>query len=94
MRKNKDFGIRLQDAIYSNKDAGQAVYHIHLHMLGGRRLAWPPGCKFTKNLLTYNDVSVTEYHVYKELREQVYITFYYLNACDWQRGGEKVNVRL
>jgi histidine triad (HIT) family protein len=24
-------------------DAGQSVFHIHLHLLGGRRLAWPPG---------------------------------------------------
>lgn len=24
-------------------DAGQEVYHLHLHVLGGRRLAWPPG---------------------------------------------------
>jgi histidine triad (HIT) family protein len=24
-------------------DAGQAVFHIHLHVLGGRRLGWPPG---------------------------------------------------
>ena len=24
-------------------DAGQAVFHIHLHLLGGRRLGWPPG---------------------------------------------------
>jgi histidine triad (HIT) family protein len=23
--------------------AGQSVFHIHLHVLGGRRLAWPPG---------------------------------------------------
>jgi len=22
---------------------GQEVYHIHLHLLGGRRMAWPPG---------------------------------------------------
>ena len=22
---------------------GQAVYHIHLHIIGGRRMAWPPG---------------------------------------------------
>ena len=26
-----------------NKDAGQAVFHIHLHLLAGRSLAWPPG---------------------------------------------------
>lgn len=25
------------------RDGGQAVYHIHLHLLGGRRLSWPPG---------------------------------------------------
>ena len=24
-------------------DGGQAVAHVHLHVLGGRRLAWPPG---------------------------------------------------
>ena len=24
-------------------DAGYSVYHIHLHLLGGRSLAWPPG---------------------------------------------------
>jgi histidine triad (HIT) family protein len=26
-----------------NADAGQAVFHIHLHLLAGRALAWPPG---------------------------------------------------
>jgi histidine triad (HIT) family protein len=26
-----------------NADAGQTVFHIHLHVLGGRRLGWPPG---------------------------------------------------
>ncbi len=26
-----------------NEDAGQAVYHIHLHLLGGRQMTWPPG---------------------------------------------------
>ncbi len=26
-----------------NADAGQTVFHIHLHLLAGRTLAWPPG---------------------------------------------------
>lgn len=26
-----------------NAAAGQAVFHIHLHLLGGRNLGWPPG---------------------------------------------------
>lgn len=26
-----------------NQDGGQSVYHIHLHLLAGRQLAWPPG---------------------------------------------------
>ena len=26
-----------------NADAGQTVFHIHLHVLGGRRFSWPPG---------------------------------------------------
>ena|SRR3989338_5440382 len=26
-----------------NKDAGQAVFHLHLHLLGGRKFTWPPG---------------------------------------------------
>ena len=26
-----------------NKDGGQTVFHIHLHLLGGRKLSWPPG---------------------------------------------------
>jgi len=29
--------------INCNKDAGQEVAHIHAHLLGGRKLNWPPG---------------------------------------------------
>ena len=25
------------------RDAGQSVQHLHLHLLGGRKMAWPPG---------------------------------------------------
>src|SRR5215212_1120807 len=27
----------------TNRDAGQTVFHIHLHLVGGRSLGWPPG---------------------------------------------------
>ena len=26
-----------------NSDGGQTVHHIHLHLLGGRHMTWPPG---------------------------------------------------
>lgn len=36
-----DSGYRL--VFNCNQAGGQEVYHIHLHMLGGRDMAWPPG---------------------------------------------------
>ena len=27
----------------TNRDAGQTVFHVHLHLLGGRSMHWPPG---------------------------------------------------
>ena len=29
--------------INNGADGGQSVYHLHLHILGGRQMAWPPG---------------------------------------------------
>lgn len=29
--------------INCNADGGQTVFHIHLHVLGGRQMTWPPG---------------------------------------------------
>lgn len=34
-------GYRL--VINTGEDAGQSVDHVHVHLLGGRSLAWPPG---------------------------------------------------
>lgn len=30
-------------AMNCNEAAGQTVFHLHLHLLGGRQLGWPPG---------------------------------------------------
>ena len=34
-------GYRL--VINCNKGAGQEVFHLHMHLIGGRPMAWPPG---------------------------------------------------
>jgi histidine triad (HIT) family protein len=36
-----DDGYRL--VMNCGNQGGQAVYHIHLHLLGGRQMEWPPG---------------------------------------------------
>lgn len=42
----KDRGISAggyRTVFNTNRDAGQTVFHIHLHLLGGRAMHWPPG---------------------------------------------------
>lgn len=29
--------------VNTNADAGQVVFHVHLHLIGGRKMGWPPG---------------------------------------------------
>lgn len=36
-----DNGYRL--VLNTGADAGQSVFHVHCHLLGGRYLEWPPG---------------------------------------------------
>ena len=36
-----DAGYRL--VVNCGRDSGQAVDHLHMHLLGGRQLGWPPG---------------------------------------------------
>lgn len=36
-----DSGFRL--VINTGRDGGQTVPHLHIHLLGGRELGWPPG---------------------------------------------------
>ena len=41
---NKGFaesGYRI--VLNCNRDAGQDVFHLHLHLMGGRKFSWPPG---------------------------------------------------
>ena len=40
----KENGITDFRMVYNNgAEAGQTVFHIHMHVLGGRSLTWPPG---------------------------------------------------
>jgi histidine triad (HIT) family protein len=41
-RSNKlDKGYRV--VVNTAEDGGQTVHHLHLHLLGGRQMKWPPG---------------------------------------------------
>jgi len=39
--KISESGYRL--VFNCNEHAGQTVFHVHLHLIGGRKLDWPPG---------------------------------------------------
>ncbi|MEM9164145.1 MAG: histidine triad nucleotide-binding protein [Cyanobacteria bacterium P01_F01_bin.4] len=40
-QQNLENGYRV--VINTDQDGGQTVFHLHLHLLGGRALGWPPG---------------------------------------------------
>jgi histidine triad (HIT) family protein len=44
MARERGFDGRGYRTVFNcNREAGQSVYHIHLHVLGGRPFGWPPG---------------------------------------------------
>lgn len=42
-RKNEDLKHGYRLVVNEGKWAGQTVDHLHIHILGGRMLTWPPG---------------------------------------------------
>ncbi len=42
-RKNGVDGSGFRIVCNNNAEAGQTVFHLHFHLLGGRRFHWPPG---------------------------------------------------
>ena len=44
LAREHGYGDRGYRTVFNcNADAGQTVFHIHLHVLGGRSFTWPPG---------------------------------------------------
>ena len=44
LAREAGFGERGYRTVFNcNREAGQSVFHVHLHVLAGRNLAWPPG---------------------------------------------------
>ena len=41
--RERGFGDGFRVVMNAGADAGQTVFHVHLHVLAGRRLGWPPG---------------------------------------------------
>jgi histidine triad (HIT) family protein len=43
-RVAKELGVTDYRLVINNgSQAGQSVFHLHMHLLGGRRMSWPPG---------------------------------------------------
>lgn len=44
LAKERGYEARGYRTVFNtNREAGQTVFHIHLHLLAGRSLGWPPG---------------------------------------------------
>ena len=43
LAREQDAGGGYRLVVNCGPDAGQEVYHIHLHLLAGRKMKWPPG---------------------------------------------------
>lgn len=41
--EQQGYGDAFRLVVNNGSGAGQAVFHLHLHILGGRPLSWPPG---------------------------------------------------
>ena len=41
--EQQGFGSAFRLVVNNGEGAGQAVFHLHVHILGGRPLSWPPG---------------------------------------------------
>lgn len=42
-KENGISGTGYRTVINTGTDAGQTIFHLHLHVLGGRKMDWPPG---------------------------------------------------
>ena len=43
LARENGIGSNFRLVMNNGADAGQTVFHIHMHVLGGRKMQWPPG---------------------------------------------------